>query len=310
MATRPRHGRQAAQQGQQAGRGHARLRHPGRYGTIPKTPPDRWGTVALILRKRRFAPRILRVAPIRCGRPTTDDGRHQPLDRRRRPCHSDRALLGYASHPAASGRPATRPQPRRVRVRVSAPLPEIAIQRPGRLHPERNRTMPRAAAPARLADHVHDTVPQVDVGDLEAGQLRQPEPTVQEQHDDGGIPAGGEVGSGAGGEQCAQLLVRQHRCLWITRCRRPDTAVASRSVSPSLCSQRQKCRTPANHPRAVLLDRLSRRSTSQPRMCWRSSSTGPTSGWCSAHGALRFNRSAPPPTRPRCSAGPRAAERW
>ena len=28
-------------------------------------------------------------------------------------------------------------------------------------------------------------------------------------------------------------------------------AVASRAASPSLWSQRQKCRTPANHPRAV-----------------------------------------------------------
>ena len=31
-------------------------------------------------------------------------------------------------------------------------------------------------------------------------------------------------------------------------------AVASRLASPSASSQRQKCRTPANHPRAVLLE--------------------------------------------------------
>jgi hypothetical protein len=65
-------------------------------------------------------------------------------------------------------------------------------------------------------------------------------------------------------------------------------SVASRSVSPSLWSQRQKCRTPANHPRAVLLECLSRTSTSQPRMCRRSSSTGPTSGCRSASQAARL----------------------
>jgi hypothetical protein len=65
-------------------------------------------------------------------------------------------------------------------------------------------------------------------------------------------------------------------------------AVASWSASPSLWSQRQKCRTPANHPRAVLLEWRSRTSTSQPRMCWRSSSAGPTYGWWSASHPARL----------------------
>jgi hypothetical protein len=55
---------------------------------------------------------------------------------------------------------------------------------------------------------VHDPVAQVDVGDLEAGQLRQPQAAVQEQHDDGVVPSGREVPPGAGGEQPAQLLIR------------------------------------------------------------------------------------------------------
>jgi len=47
---------------------------------------------------------------------------------------------------------------------------------------------------------VHDPVAQVDVGDLEAGQLRQPQPAVQEQHDDRVVPPSREVPPGAGGE--------------------------------------------------------------------------------------------------------------
>jgi hypothetical protein len=65
-------------------------------------------------------------------------------------------------------------------------------------------------------------------------------------------------------------------------------AVASRSVSPSVSIHRQKCRTPANHPRAVLLEWRSGTSTSQPRTCLRSSSAGPTSGWCSASQSARL----------------------
>jgi hypothetical protein len=41
-------------------------------------------------------------------------------------------------------------------------------------------------------------------------------------------------------------------------------AVASSSASPSLWSHRQKCRTPANHPRAVLLEWLSRPRPASP----------------------------------------------
>jgi hypothetical protein len=75
--------------------------------------------------------------------------------------------------------------------------------------------VPGTAAPARLAGHEHDPVPQIDVGNLEAGQLREPQPTVQEQHDDGRVPAGREVGPGAGGDQGPQVGIRQHGCLGI-----------------------------------------------------------------------------------------------
>jgi hypothetical protein len=82
--------------------------------------------------------------------------------------------------------------------------------------------VPGAAAPARLAGHEHDPVAQVHVGDLEAGQLRQPQPTVQEQHDDRRVPPGREVPPVAGGEQRAQVGIRQDRRLWVARGRRLD----------------------------------------------------------------------------------------
>jgi hypothetical protein len=117
---------------------------------------------------------------------------------------------------------AAQPQPQRVRVRVSATLAQVAIQRPGRLDPKWDRPVPGTAAPARLAGHVHDPVPQVDVRDLEAGQLREPQPAVQEQHDDGRVPAGREVGPCTGGEQGPQVRIRQDRRLGIARSRCPD----------------------------------------------------------------------------------------
>ncbi len=157
-----------------------------------------------------------------------------------RPLTSGPAWPGCASRPAASGRPRC-PRPR---------------------------------------EGGHDPVPQIDIGDLEIGQLRQPQSTIQEQHDDGvsrravkSVPA--QVASrarraasertGVSGSPGAGVVI---------------PAVASWSASPSLSSQGQKCRTPANHPRAVLLEWRSRTSTSQPWMCRRSSSARPTSGWC------------------------------
>jgi hypothetical protein len=64
---------------------------------------------------------------------------------------------------------AAQPEPRRVRVWVSTSLAQVSIQRPGRLDAEWDRPVPGTAAPARLAGDEHDPVPQVDVGDLEAG---------------------------------------------------------------------------------------------------------------------------------------------
>jgi hypothetical protein len=57
---------------------------------------------------------------------------------------------------------------------MPAALAEVAIECPGRLDSERDRPVSGAAAPARLAGDVDDPVSQVDVGDLEAGQFRQP----------------------------------------------------------------------------------------------------------------------------------------
>jgi hypothetical protein len=184
--------------------------------------------------------------------------------------------------------PATQPEPWRVCIWMPPPLAEVAIQRSGGLDSEWDRSVAGAAAPARLARYVQDSVAQVDVGDLEAGELRQPEPTVQEQHDDRRVPARGEVGPDAGGEQGAQGLVRQHRSFRSPGAGVLIPAVASRPVSPSLSIQRRKWCTPANHPRAVLLEWRSRTSTSQPRMCWRFRSAGPTSGWCSASQLARL----------------------
>jgi hypothetical protein len=72
--------------------------------------------------------------------------------------------------------PATQPEPRRVCIWMPPPLAEVAIQRPGGLDSEWDRSVAGAAAPARLARYVHDSVAQIDVGDLEDGELRQPEP--------------------------------------------------------------------------------------------------------------------------------------
>jgi hypothetical protein len=114
--------------------------------------------------------------------------------------------------------------------------------------------MPGTTAAAGLAGHEDDPVSQVDVGGLEAGQLREPQSAVQEQHDDGRVPAGREVGPGAGGEQGPQVGIRSTGVSGSPGAGVLIPAVASWSASPSLSSHRQKCRTPANHPRAVLLE--------------------------------------------------------
>jgi hypothetical protein len=133
-------------------------------------------------------------------------GRHAGAGPRCRP--RDRALQRRVDPVRGQGRPApaSQPQSGRVRVRVPPALPQIPIKRPCRLHPEGNGPMPRLAAAARRADDVDDPVPQIDGGDLEAGQLRQPQPApaVQEEHDDRRFPPRGEVGPSAGCEQRAQ----------------------------------------------------------------------------------------------------------
>jgi hypothetical protein len=75
-----------------------------------------------------------------------------------------------------------------------------------------------------------------------------------------------------------------------TRCRGHSAGwpCQPRTRSGPAGRRRRPCRTPANHPRAVLLEWRSRTSTSQPRMCWRSSSTGPISGWSSANQSARL----------------------
>ena len=71
--------------------------------------------------------------------------------------------------------------------------------------------MPRTAAPTRLPGDVHDPVPQIDVGDLEAGQLRQPQSAVQEQHDDRRVPAAAEILARADGQHLLELVGGKHR---------------------------------------------------------------------------------------------------
>jgi hypothetical protein len=95
-------------------------------------------------------------------------------------------------------------------------LAEVTIQRSSCLDPQPDHPVSGAAAPARLAHHIHDSVAQVDVGHLEAGQLRQPEPAVQEQHDDAASRREVKSGPDAGDEQGPQGLVGQHRSLRIT----------------------------------------------------------------------------------------------
>lgn len=79
---------------------------------------------------------------------------------------------------------------------------------PGPGRSERRRTGPGAAAPA---DHDRDGLVEVDVGEHEVRQLGPAHTGVEEEPDDGGIPAGVERLAVTAGQQRPLLLLGEHR---------------------------------------------------------------------------------------------------
>jgi hypothetical protein len=98
------------------------------------------------------------------------------------------------------------PQVRQVRVAVLGSGTEVAVQRQGSHAAEGNH-----AGPAALAEHHHDLVVQVEVVERDADALGAPQAGVDQQPDDGGVAAGGEVAALARLEQPAELRVGKGR---------------------------------------------------------------------------------------------------
>ena len=105
----------------------------------------------------------------------------------------------------ADGATGAEPPLRLVRLRASVPDALVAIERLGRLRPERDDAVSGA-----LADDEHHLGLEVDVLHADADHLPQPHARVDEQPDDGVIAAAHPVLAAGGVQQGAQLLVRQH----------------------------------------------------------------------------------------------------
>jgi len=94
--------------------------------------------------------------------------------------------------------------------------PQIAAEREPGLLPEGQgvRTPP-------LADHMGDVLGEVEVGDGQPGDLRQPPAGVQQQPDDRRVPAVNERGALRRCQQRAELRLSEHRHRLLRNDRRP-----------------------------------------------------------------------------------------
>jgi hypothetical protein len=105
---------------------------------------------------------------------------------------------------------------------VTPPLTEVPVQCPRRLYSERDGAVPRSRPARCLAFDEHHSVTEFNIGDLEAGQLGQPEPAVQQDHQDRCVAATDEAVSIARREQSAEVIEIEDRCLRVARCRGLD----------------------------------------------------------------------------------------
>ena len=112
---------------------------------------------------------------------------------------------------------------------VRFPYPQIAVEGLGGLATDRQCSR----APA-LAQHPHDALVQVDIVEGHAGALGPAHARVDQEQNDGGVGAAGEVATLAGLQQPRQVLGpndvdRLLRQLW--RPSMPSIGLASRSPS-------------------------------------------------------------------------------
>jgi hypothetical protein len=117
------------------------------------------------------------------------------------------SLLTPAPHElldAPGGQPAAlaKPQPGKVSVLVPGADAQVAVQRHGGL-----AAVGQGTLAAALAEHERHVQVQVEVGELEVSKLAAAGAGVEQEHHDGGIPAGLEVLAGAGRQQPPQIVL-------------------------------------------------------------------------------------------------------
>jgi hypothetical protein len=154
---------------------------PGQPHQVPLLPPLRQPLV------RERVPELVRVKMLqpRLG--------GAGLDHIAQPPHAQRPML-------------PQPEQRTLGVRMVSPRPQVAIQRLGRLPPE--RTDPR---PAPLAEHMRHVLLPIQVTHLESGDLAAPHTRIDQQPQNRQIAPAGEILPIARLQKAAQLIFRQHR---------------------------------------------------------------------------------------------------
>jgi hypothetical protein len=96
----------------------------------------------------------------------------------------------------------TQPEARAVGVGMAGPHPEIPAQRPGGLDPEGD-----CARTAALAEHLGGLRSEVDVFDGHASALAPPNACVEQEEDQGHVPALHEAGALTSLQEALQLII-------------------------------------------------------------------------------------------------------
>ena len=98
------------------------------------------------------------------------------------------------------------PEPGEVGVLVPGADAHVAVQRHGGL-----AAVGQGTLAAALAEHDGHVKVQVEVAELKVGQLATTGAGVEQEHDDGGVPAGLEVLASAGGQQPPEAVLGDDR---------------------------------------------------------------------------------------------------
>jgi len=118
---------------------------------------------------------------------------------------------------------------------VLVAYPQVAVEGLGGLAADR-----QGPGSATLAEHPHDPLVQVNVAESYAGALGPTHPSVDQEKDDGGIAAAGEVTTLAGLQQPSQVLWPNHFNRLLRQLRRAHAAHGADLESPSATAHLKK----------------------------------------------------------------------